>query len=106
MKVIDCYVSLEGFKEVLTFSVEPTLSQEDLASAVNRLRKTVLNLDSEEISILVRGYLQHFQIPLTLKNTQGNINLSYLMSQYETSKVNIETMKCTESEELPSHSHI
>lgn len=57
MKLVDTYVSIEAYKMNLTFSVEPQISLEQLAASVNRLRKTVIDLDSEEIPIIINGYL-------------------------------------------------
>ena len=76
----------------LTLNVEPQISLEQLATAVNRLRKTVIDLDSEQIPTIINGYLQHFQIPLTVKNSQENINLVALTKTIENSKFNL-TMK-------------
>jgi len=92
MKLVDTYVSIEAYKMNLTFSVEPQISLEQLATAVNRLRKIVIDLDSEEIPTIINGYLQHFQIPLTVKNSQENINLVALTKTIENSKFNL-TMK-------------
>jgi len=92
MKLVDTYVSIKAYKMNLTFSVEPQISLEQLATAVNRLRKTVIDLDSEEIPTIINGYLQHFQIPLTVKNSQENINLVALTKNIENSKFNL-TMK-------------
>ena len=92
MKLVDTYVSIEAYKMNLTFSVEPQISLEELATSVNRLRKTVIDLDSEEIPTIINGYLQHFQIPLTVKNSQENINLVALTKTIENSKFNL-TMK-------------
>jgi hypothetical protein len=92
MKLVDTYVSIEAYKMNLTFSVEAQISLEELATSVNRLRKTVIDLDSEEIPTIINGYLQHFQIPLTVKNSQENINLVALTKTIENSKFNL-TMK-------------
>ena len=92
MKLVDTYVSIEAYKMNLTFSVEPQISLEQLATSVNRLRKTVIDLDSKEIPTIINGYLQHFQIPLTVKNSQENINLLALTKTIENSKFNL-TMK-------------
>ena len=92
MKLVDTYVSIEAYKMNLTFSVEPQISLEQLATSVNRLRKTVIDLDSEEIPTIINGYLQHFQIPLTVKNSHENINLVALTKTIENSKFNL-TMK-------------
>jgi len=92
MKLVDTYVSIEAYKMNLTFSVEPQISLEQLATSVNRLRKTVIELDSDEIPTIINGYLQHFQIPLTFKNSQENINLIALAKTIEKSKFNL-TMK-------------
>ena len=92
MKLVDTYVSIEAYKMNLTFSVEPQISLEELATSVNKLRKTVIDLDSEEIPTIINGYLQHFQIPLTVKYSQENINLVALTKTIENSKFNL-TMK-------------
>jgi len=57
MKLVDTYVSIEAYKMNLTFRVEPQISLEELATSVNRLRKTVIDLDSEEIPTIINGYL-------------------------------------------------
>lgn len=61
MKVVDKYVKDLGWKKS---TIENEVSLEQLAAALNKMRKIVFDLNCAEIFIIVEGYIQHFQAPV------------------------------------------